>query len=97
MHYLPVRARVSILAAAACYREIGLVVGRDVALSWDRRAVVSRSRKAVLVARACGAARGYTKPPQQVLEVSAEASAGVDPRANFRADSRANSKVNHEA
>ena len=52
MHYLPWRARVSILAAAACYREIGLVVGRDVPASWRVRAVVTPARKAMLVAQA---------------------------------------------
>ncbi len=49
MQYLPWRARVSILAAAACYREIGIVVGRDIPLSWRKRAVVARSRKAQLL------------------------------------------------
>ncbi len=70
MHFLPLRARTAILAAAACYREIGVVVGRNVPLSWSRRAVVSGSRKAVLVARACAAARGYAKPLRQVSEMS---------------------------
>lgn len=70
MHFLPLRARVAILAAAACYLEIGVVVGRNVPLSWNRRAVVSGSRKAVLVTRACAAARGYAKPSRQVSEVS---------------------------
>ena len=58
MHYLPRRARVSILAAAACYREIGVAVGRDVPASWRRRTVVSRGRKAVLLLRALGRAFG---------------------------------------
>ncbi len=53
MHYLPLRARVGILAAAACYREIGVVVACDIPASWRRRAVVSGRRKAVLAARAC--------------------------------------------
>ncbi len=70
MHFLPLRARVAILAAAACYREIGVVIGRNVPLSWSRRAVVSGSRKAVLVARACAAARGYAKPLRQVSKMS---------------------------
>jgi phytoene synthase len=52
MHFLPWRARVSILAAAACYREIGVRVGRDTPLSWRQRAVVPAGRKAVLVLRA---------------------------------------------
>ena len=52
MHYLPWRARVSILAAAACYREIGVVVGRDVPASWRVRAVVTPARKAMLIAQA---------------------------------------------
>jgi len=85
MHFLPLRARVAILAAAACYREIGMVVERDIALSWSRRAVVSRSRKAVLVAQACAAARGYVKPLQQVSEV------------NSKVDSRTGTGVNREA
>ncbi len=70
MHFLPLRARVAILAAAACYREIGVVVGRNIPLSWSRRATVSGSRKAVLVAQACAAARGYAKSSQQVSEMN---------------------------
>jgi phytoene synthase len=53
MHYLPWRARISILAAAACYREIGVRVGKDTALSWKDRAVVPATVKANLVFRAC--------------------------------------------
>ncbi len=56
MHYLPLRARVGILAAAACYREIGAVVLRDIPKSWRQRAVVPGRRKAALVARALLAA-----------------------------------------
>lgn len=52
MGYLPWRARAGILAAASCYREIGVQVGRDVPASWRQRTVVSPGRKAVLVAGA---------------------------------------------
>lgn len=52
MHFLPLRSRAGILAAAACYREIGVVVARDIPASWRQRAVVPGRRKAVLVARA---------------------------------------------
>ncbi len=52
MRYLPLQARAAILAAASCYREIGVVVGRDIPASWQRRAVVVGRRKAALVARA---------------------------------------------
>ena len=52
MHYLPWRARVSILAAAACYREIGVIVAQDVPLSWRGRTVVPAKRKAMLLVRA---------------------------------------------
>ena len=51
MRYLPWRARVSILAAAACYREIGVAVSRDVPALWRQRTVVSRYRKSVLLLR----------------------------------------------
>jgi phytoene synthase len=51
MHFLPWRARVGILAAAACYREIGLAVARDIPESWQRRVVVGGRRKAMLVLR----------------------------------------------
>ncbi len=51
MHYLPRRARIGILTAAACYREIGVLVARDVPLSWQRRTVVPAARKARLTAR----------------------------------------------
>ena len=73
MHFLPLRARVAILAAAACYREIGVVVRRNIEQSWSRRAVVPGSRKAVLVARACASARGYSRPPAQTAGVNHEA------------------------
>ncbi len=49
MHYLPWRARVSILAAGACYREIGVRVEKDTAGSWRRRIVVPSGVKARLV------------------------------------------------
>ena len=52
MHFLPWRARVSILTAAACYREIGVLVERDVPLSWRRRTVVPATRKSALLVRA---------------------------------------------
>lgn len=52
MSYLPWRARTGILAAAACYREIGVAVGRDTRASWRRRTVVGPRRKAELVAHA---------------------------------------------
>jgi phytoene synthase len=51
MHFLPWRARLGILAAAACYREIGLSVARDMRGSWQQRVVVGGRRKAVLVLR----------------------------------------------
>ena len=51
MGYLPWRARTAILAAAACYREIGVSVGRDVPRSWRRRTVVTARRKGELVGR----------------------------------------------
>ncbi len=57
--YLAWRARVSILAARLCYREIGQVVARDVPLSWQRRAVVPASRKARLVAEAITGASSF--------------------------------------
>ena len=52
MHFLPWRARMGILAASACYREIGRGVARDIPGSWQQRVVVRGSRKAVLVSRA---------------------------------------------
>ncbi len=51
MHYLPLRARTAILAAASCYREIGVRVSRAPEASWRARTVVSRGRKAILVGR----------------------------------------------
>jgi phytoene synthase len=51
MHFLPWRARVGILAAAACYREIGMRVAHDIPGSWQQRLVVSDRRKAMLVLR----------------------------------------------
>ncbi len=60
LHYLPWRARISILAARLCYREIGQVVARDVPLSWRHRAVVPASRKARLVAEALTRASSFT-------------------------------------
>lgn len=52
MWSLPLRVRWSILAAAMCYREIGVEVGANIDRSWRRRAVVSRSRKLQLIALA---------------------------------------------
>jgi len=49
---LPWRVRWSILAAARCYREIGVEVGRDVERSWRHRAVVRSGRKLWLIAEA---------------------------------------------
>lgn len=46
---LPWRIRWSILAAAMCYREIGIAVGKDVERSWQRRTVVSGARKLWLI------------------------------------------------
>ncbi len=47
---LPLRVRWSILAAALCYREIGVAVGKNVQASWRRRTVVTRWRKLALIA-----------------------------------------------
>lgn len=52
MWTLPWRTRWSILAAAMCYREIGVAVGRDVQRSWQCRTVVGRGRKLQLIALA---------------------------------------------
>lgn len=52
MWSLPWRTRWSILAAAMCYREIGIQVGRDVQRSWQKRTVVSGGRKLWLIALA---------------------------------------------
>lgn len=49
---LPWRVRWGILAAAMCYRQIGLEVGRDIPLSWRRRTTVSAVRKGWLIALA---------------------------------------------
>ncbi len=49
---LPWRIRWSILAAAMCYREIGVKVRRDVSRSWRQRTVVSNGRKLWLIAAA---------------------------------------------
>ena len=49
---LPWRVRWSILAAALCYREIGVKVGRDIERSWRQRTVVSGGRKLWLIAKA---------------------------------------------
>jgi 15-cis-phytoene synthase len=46
---LPLRVRWSILSAALCYREIGIYVGRDRRMSWQRRTIVPRWRKLTLV------------------------------------------------
>ncbi len=59
LHFLAWRARVSILAARLCYREIGQVVAHDVPLSWRQRAVVPASRKARLVAAAVKRASSF--------------------------------------
>ncbi len=47
--FLPWRVRWGILAAALCYREIGIKTSRDVARSWQQRTVVSTARKLVLI------------------------------------------------
>ncbi len=47
---LPWTVRWSILAAAMCYRQIGVQVKRNVERSWQTRTVVSSSRKYVLIA-----------------------------------------------
>jgi phytoene synthase len=52
MAFLPWRARFSILAAAACYREIGVRVRRDIPASWRARVIVPGRVKAWLVGRA---------------------------------------------
>ncbi len=49
MHFLPRRPRFAILSAAACYREIGVSVARDVPASWRARTVVPGARKAALI------------------------------------------------
>jgi len=49
---LPLRVRWSILAAALCYREIGVCVGKDIHASWQRRTIVPRWRKLGLIALA---------------------------------------------
>ncbi len=49
---LPWQIRWSILAAAMCYREIGVQVARDVQRSWRQRTVVSNGRKLLLIAAA---------------------------------------------
>lgn len=49
---LPWRVRWSILAAALCYREIGVRVGKDIPASWKGRTVVPRWRKLMLLAGA---------------------------------------------
>ncbi len=75
MRYLPRRARIGILSAAACYREIGIVVTRNIPLSWRRRAVVSSARKAALVARS------FTRmlPLHRPQEVAPSAVLGREP------------------
>ncbi len=70
MHYVPLRARVGILAAGACYREIGVVVARDIPASWRRRAVVAGRRKAALVSNAVPAALLSRKPSSAGLSES---------------------------
>ena len=46
---LPWRIRWSILAAAMCYRQIGIEVGRNIPRSWKRRTSVSSGRKLFLI------------------------------------------------
>ena len=68
MHFLPLRPRMAILAASACYREIGAVVLHDIPSSWQRRAVVPGRGKAALVMRAIASAPFCTnKRLQQTL------------------------------
>jgi phytoene synthase len=50
--YLPPAARYGIIVAAHVYGEIGHTIARSGYRSWDRRAVVSQSRKAVCAASA---------------------------------------------
>ena len=45
LYYLPRGARWAILVAAQVYREIGTLIARADYQSWDRRAIVSKSRK----------------------------------------------------
>ena len=52
MRTLPWRVRWSIMAAALCYRQIGVEVLGDLAASWQRRTVVSLPRKLLLIASA---------------------------------------------
>ena len=64
MSLLPSRSRLGVLAAACCYREIGVRVGANPAVSWRRRTTVSTARKAALVASAMAAtARGRSLSP----------------------------------
>ena len=62
MGYLPWRARIGILSAAGCYREIGIVVRRDIPRSWRQRAVVPGRRKAILVASSLLRSLFYRRP-----------------------------------
>lgn len=55
MSLLPPRSRLGVLAAALCYREIGVRVGADPDASWRRRTMVSPSRKAALITSAMAA------------------------------------------
>ena len=80
MHYLPWRARVSILAAAACYREIGVLVGRDIPESWRRRIVVPRTRKAALLLHSF--VRSFAKPGPSLAEAHVANSLSPSSREN---------------
>jgi len=51
-HYLPRTARYGIVVAAMVYREIGQVIRQSDFCSWDRRAVVSASRKVLCASKA---------------------------------------------
>ncbi len=70
MHFLPWRARLSILAAAGCYREIGVMVAADVPASWSRRTVVGRTAKLALIARAISR---LGREPERLREEEAQA------------------------
>ncbi len=75
MRLLPLRTRAAILAAASCYREIGVLVGKAPELSWQRRAVVGGPRKAALVFRSLAQApamslsRCYARGPAEVESI----------------------------
>jgi phytoene synthase len=73
MGYLPWRPRIAILAAASCYREIGVIVRRDPQGSWQRRSVVPTSRKVWLVLRAMVRSLFYRRPRHTVRDTPVDA------------------------